>query len=182
MLHNVYTYIHMCIYTHIYIHIYIYIYIYVCVYIYIYIYTHYIYTHSSIQSLWRKSSTASGENTGQPGQELEGKTRRVTTKKKYIYIYIYIHTHTHSYPVERGCGPAEESGNCTQSPYYPHTHRAYQRDQHCEKQSSHHRIQKRKNRRHQTQNHSRWMQRNIIPTAIFHICIYTHTHIVYIYT
>ena len=25
--------------------------------------------------LWRKSSTASGANTGQPGQELKGKTR-----------------------------------------------------------------------------------------------------------
>ena len=57
-------------------------------------------TRQTLQSLWG-SAFASGANTGQPGKELVGKTRRVQTKRTtnftsvYIYIYIYIYMHAY---------------------------------------------------------------------------------------
>ena len=54
-------------------------------------------TRKTIQSLRRKSSTASGANTGQLGQDVEGKTRRVNNKHNkdngamsYPYILMYL--------------------------------------------------------------------------------------------
>ena len=43
------------------------------------------------------SAFASGANTGQPGQELEGETRRVKYLSLSLYIYIYIYTSIHLY-------------------------------------------------------------------------------------
>ena len=105
---------------------YIYIYIYTCIHMYKYCYSIVVRSwagvrqsrvqfqplstirirRQTLQSLWG-SAFASGANTGQPGQELEGKTRRDKKEKIimythvyiyiYIYVYIYIYTYTYIY-------------------------------------------------------------------------------------
>ena len=53
----------------------------------------------TLQRLWG-SALASGANTGQPGQELEGKTHRVNKATKQIYTYVYVYIYIYIY-IER---------------------------------------------------------------------------------